>query len=370
MESADSFLLQPQTYKYNASPKRLKAKSPRGAFNRNRLYLLPLSAHDKQTLKRNIEAYGGTADNYNVLDLSYTLANRRTHFPSRGIVVASHANINKVFKDNLQKFVFAEKKETPTVGFVFTGQGAQWPRMGAELMAYYPSFLRSIRYLDMALGELEDSPDWTLEDALLEDPKSSRVNDAEFSQPLCTAIQVALVQLLGLWGIRPKVTCGHSSGEIAAAFAAFAAGLISASQVIILAYYRGRVVRNIDTNGAMLAVGLGAEAIKPFLEGAKDEVVVACHNSPAGVTLSGNADLLESLKKDLVADKVFARSVNTNGKAYHSHHMHSAAANYEALVRRARLNMLLDLPLSVDAKMLSTVTNSILSEETVLDEIY
>ena len=124
--------------------------------------------------------------------------------------------------------------------------------------------------------------------------------------------------------------------------AALAAGLISASEAIILAYYRGKVVRDINTNGAMLAVGLGAEAIKPYLEEAKDEVVVACHNSPAGVTLSGNADLLETLKKDLIADNVFARSVNTNGKAYHSHHMHSAAAKYEALVRRARL----DMPLS------------------------
>lgn len=47
--------------------------------------------------------------------------------------------------------------------------------------------------------------------------------------------------------------------------------------------------------------------------------------------------------------------------------MHSAAVKYEALVRRARLNMPLDPPLSVDAKM---VSNSILSEETVLDEIY
>ena len=367
VESADSFLLQPQTYKYNASPKRLKAKSPRGAFNRNRPYLLPFSAHDTQTLKRNIEAYGGIAENYNLLDLSYTLANRRTQFPSRGFVVANHANINNLFEDNLKEFVFAEKKATPTVGFVFTGQGAQWPRMGAELMTYYPSFLRSIRYLDMALGDLEDSPDWTLEDALLEDPESSRVNEAEFSQPLCTAIQVALVQLLGLWGIRPKVTCGHSSGEIAAAFAA---GLIPASQAIILAYYRGKVVRDIDTNGAMLAVGLGAGPVKPYLEEAKDEVVVACHNSPAGVTLSGNADLLNETKKDLVKDNVFARSVNTNGKAYHSHHMHPAAAKYEALVRRARLNMPLDLPLSLDAKMVSTVTNSILSEETVLDETY
>ena len=361
VESADSLLLQPQTYKYNASPKRLKAKSPRGAFNRNRPYLLPFSAHDKQTLKRNIEAYGGIADNYNLLDLSYTLANRRTHFPCRGIVVANHANVNNVFKNNFKDFVFAEKKKTPTVGFVFTGQGAQWPKMGAELMAYYPSFLRSIRYLDMVLGDLEDSPDWTLEDALLEDPESSRVNEAEFSQPLCTAIQVALVQLLGVWGIRPKVTCGHSSGEIAAAFAA---GLISASKAIMLAYYRGKVVRDIDTNGAMLAVGLGAGAVKPYLEEAKDEVVVACHNSPAGVTLSGNADLLEAVKKDIVEDKVFARSVNTNGKAYHSHHMHPAAAKYEASVRRAKPNMPLDLPLSLDAKMVSTVTNSILSEET------
>ena len=367
VESADSFLLQPQTYKYNVSPTRSKAKSPRGAFNRNRPYLLLFSAHDKQTLKRIIEAYGGIADNYNLLDLSYTLANRRTHFQSRGIVVASHANIKNVFKDNLNEFIFAEKKKTPSIGFVFTGQGAQWPRMGAELMTYYPSFLRSIRYLDMALGDLEDPPDWTLEDALIEDPKSSRVNEAEFSQPLCTAIQVALVQLLGLWGIRPKVTCGHSSGEIAAAFAA---GLVSASEAIILAYYRGKVVRDINTNGAMLAVGLGAEAIKPYLEKTKDEVVVACHNSPAGVTLSGNADLLETLRKDFTADNVFARSVNTNGKAYHSHHMHSAAAKYEALTRRARLDMPLDLPLSVDAKMVSTVTNSILSEGTILDETY
>ena len=367
VESADSFLLQPQTYKYSSSQKKLNARSPRGAFNRNRPFLLPFSAHDKPTLKRNIEAHGAVTRDYNLLDLSYTLANRRTHFPSRGIVVASHANIENAFKNNLQQFVFADKKKTPTLGFVFTGQGAQWARMGAELLVYYPSFLSSIRHLDMALEDLEDSPDWTLEDALVEDPKASRVNEAEFSQPLCTAIQVALVQLLRLWGIRPAVTCGHSSGEIAAAFSA---GLISASEAIVLAYYRGKVVRDINTNGAMLAVGLGAEAISPYLEKVKGKVVVACHNSPAGITLSGNADAIETLQKDLSADNVFARPVKTNGKAYHSHHMRPAAAKYEALVRRAKLNMILDLPQSVNVKMVSSVTNSILSEETILDETY
>jgi acyl transferase domain-containing protein len=132
--------------------------------------------------------------------------------------------------------------------------------MGSELMTYYSSFLKSIRHLDNALEELDDAPERTLEDTLLEDSKTSRVNEAEFSQPLCTAVQVALVQLLRLWNVVPSVTRGHSSGEIGAAYAA---GLLSAAQAIVLAYYRGKVVRDINTNGAMMAVGLRADAAKP-----------------------------------------------------------------------------------------------------------
>lgn len=134
--------------------------------------------------------------------------------------MTSLAKLNLAFENDLQEFSFADKKKVHALGFVFTGQGAQWARMGAELMAYYPSFLKSIRQLDAVLEDLDDCPDWTLEDLLLEEPTASRVSEAEFSQPLCTAIQVALVQLLGLWQIRPSVTCGHSSGEIAAAYAA------------------------------------------------------------------------------------------------------------------------------------------------------
>jgi acyl transferase domain-containing protein len=45
----------------------------------------------------------------------------------------------------------------------------------------------------------------------------TNVNDAEYSQPLCTIIQVALVDLLNSFGLRPAKVVGHSSGEIAAA---------------------------------------------------------------------------------------------------------------------------------------------------------
>ena len=363
IESADSFLPSGPTH----SDSHKKIKPPRDAYNRNRPFLLPFSAHDKVTLKRNIAAYSKVACKYNILDLSYTLANRRSRLASRGFVVANQASLETVLGSDAEAFSFAEKKKTPTIGFIFTGQGAQWATMGSELMTYYPSFLRSIRLLDRALEDLSDGPEWTLEDMLLEDVQTSRVDEAEFSQPLCTAIQVAIVQLLALWGIKPVVTAGHSSGEIGAAFAA---GLISATEAIIVAYYRGKVVHDLKTNGAMMAVGLGAEGVGPYLADLRGKVIVACHNSPISVTLSGDADALEVVKSKLDAGKIFAKIVKTGGKAYHSNHMKPVAAVYEHLVGKARAYTPFDVPTRSAAKMVSSVTNSIISEETIIDEAY
>jgi acyl transferase domain-containing protein/NADPH:quinone reductase-like Zn-dependent oxidoreductase len=368
VEGADSLLKAPQNYKYLDSNAPKKLRSPRRALERKRPFLLPFSAHDKPTLKRNIDAHAAIVDKYDLVDLSYTLANRRSSLQSKAFTVASHATVNDIFKEAATSFVFADKKKTPTVGFVFTGQGAQWARMGAELMEQYPSFLRTIRHLDLALGDLHDGPEWSVEDVLLENAETSRVNEAEFSQPLCTAVQVAVVELLATWGVRPVVTVGHSSGEIAAAYAA---GLISAKEAIVVAYYRGKVVKDVNTGGAMMAVGLGAEAVTPYLSEVEGKVVIACHNSPSGVTLSGDSDALETVKAKLDAEKIFARTVKTNGKAYHSHHMAPVSEKYEKLVQAARTTQFsFDLPIQTQAKMVSSVTNTVLSHNTVVDEAY
>ncbi|KAK7757297.1 hypothetical protein SLS62_000847 [Diatrype stigma] len=243
-----------------------------------------------------------------------------------------------------------------------------WARMGAELMAYYPTFLESIRQLDGVLEELEDAPDWTLEDVLLENATTSRINKAEFAQPLCTAIQIALVKLLRLWGIKPAVTCGHSSGEIAAAFAA---GYLTASQAIVAAYYRGKAVQGINTNGAMLAVGIGAEQVVPYLAGySNEEVTVACHNSPSSVTLSGNAEVLQEVQQRISNDGKFARLVKTDGKAYHSRHMQPAAAKYEAFIKNAEKYLPDDSLPAEKARMVSSVTNTVIPEDMILDHNY
>ena len=235
--------------------------------------------------------------------------------------------------------------------------------MGSQLILYYPTFARTIRKLDQILGELEEAPEWTIEDSLLEDAQTSRVSEAEFAQPLCTAIQIAIVELLQSWGISPAVTVGHSSGEIAAAFAA---GMLSATEAIIAAYFRGKVTQEIPTDGSMLAVGLGAETVQPYLKEFNDRLIIACHNSPASVTISGNTDAIVELEAKLDRAGVFARLVKTGGKAYHSKHMEAVSSRHEELLGKAYGSIISETRRPSGASMISSVT---LSKMSTSDEI-
>lgn len=89
--------------------------------------------------------------------------------------------------------------------------------MGVAAMRTYPSFLHTIRKLDLVLSRVEPKRSFSLEETLIGKSNGERFNDAEITQPLCTAIQIAIVDLLTEWHVKPSVTIGHSSGEIGAA---------------------------------------------------------------------------------------------------------------------------------------------------------
>jgi len=55
------------------------------------------------------------------------------------------------------------------------------------------------------------------QDELTKEKTISNINDPAYSQPICTALQIALVDLLRAFKVLPSVVLGHSSGEIAAA---------------------------------------------------------------------------------------------------------------------------------------------------------
>lgn len=174
---------------------------------------------------------------------------------------------------------------------------------------------------------------------LLRDEASSRVNDVRFSMPLSCAVQLALVELLRSFDIRPSAVTGHSSGEVAAAFAA---GALSLREAMACTYFRGLInaeyIAETDgtnsTKGGMMAVGMGAADIAPYLDNIRSgKVVVACVNSPSSVTLSGDISGIEELKVVLEKERIFCRALRVQA-AFHSHHMLPLKDQYLAALRK------------------------------------
>lgn len=201
----------------------------------------------------------------------------------------------------------------------------------------------------------------------------SRINKPEFSQPLCTALQIALVELLGSFNVFPDVVVGHSSGEIAAAYAAGALSLRSACKV---AYHRGRLAQQVATAsaskqqpGAMMSVNLTESEAESYLAKASTAgggVSVACINSPTNVTLSGDEAAIDQLQAGLEKDGVFARKLRT-GVAYHSPAMHQVAGEYSSSLGRLEPR---ELHGGSNPLMVSTVTSQKVAALSLLDPQY
>ncbi|TVY41639.1 Highly reducing polyketide synthase [Lachnellula subtilissima] len=208
---------------------------------------------------------------------------------------------------------------------VFTGQGAAWPQFGRKLLLTNPTFSHAIKSLDKHLQTLGTvAPSWSLAEELVKPARTSRVHEAEFSQPLCTAVQIALVDTLEFLGVKPAAVVGHSSGEIAAAYAA---GGLTAEEAISVAFHRGAMTKAQTRPGGMAAVGLSwGEAQEYLVPG----VIIACDNSPSNVTLSGDADKLADVVATIKGSRPnVPATVLKVEKAYHSHHMEVFGDDYE-----------------------------------------
>ena len=147
--------------------------------------------------------------------------------------------------------------------------------------------------------------------------------------PLCAVVQISLVRLLRSWGITPRAVTSHSSGEIAAAYAA---GALSLHAAMAIVFARGKLASTVGPGvtqkGGMVAVGLGPEDVSKYIKRVSSgQVMVACLNSPTSITASGDVLAIEELEKLLKADNVFARRLKVDA-AYHSHHMRPIAAPY------------------------------------------
>ncbi|OJZ82952.1 hypothetical protein ASPFODRAFT_210761 [Aspergillus luchuensis CBS 106.47] len=319
--------------------------------------ILALSAWGANALNKKIEQLQSYIYQHphKLGDVAFTFGSRRDHLSHRAFVVTDGDSVNA---DAFQRRHLPELQASELI-FAFTGQGSQWSGMARGLIEAYSQFSSDLQIMDNTLKGLPIPPKWLLHDTLMNGDQTT-MDRAECSQPLCTAIQLAMVNLLASCDIHPSKVIGHSSGEIAAAYAS---GAISMETAIILAYYRGQVSSQSEGKGAMMAVGMNPKQVSSYITGG---VVVACYNSPESVTLSGDKASLED-----VASRIRSETPDTLMKmlpvqvAYHSSHMMFAAAHYEELIRPY-----VSCRPKLAAQMFSTMTGQEIQNTNQLDAAY
>lgn len=293
--------------------------------------LFVVSAKSSKSLRSNIENLQQwiqsqpdmSSDQFR--QLADILSTRRSKFPIRTSFLAT---TSEDFLKAHKKLSSPEKMMTkPRVTLLFTGQGAQWYAMGRELIHTESSFAASLQESERILGNL--GMDSSLLEELSRSQDTSRINESEISQPATTALQIALVDLLGSFAVVPESVVGHSSGEIAAAYAA---GALTHSAALCVSFQRSKVSRLVkkvvSTPGGMLVTTLSEVDAYQYIDhiGSK-RLSLACINSPSSTTISGDKEALDELRRTLEKESVMAKPLAID-VAYHSHHMKAVADQY------------------------------------------
>ncbi|WP_119583835.1 acyltransferase domain-containing protein, partial [Streptomyces europaeiscabiei] len=212
--------------------------------------------------------------------LARALASTRTSFEQRAVVLAA---TQEEFVEELQTLHLGETglrtvtgvtREGGRTAFLFSGQGAQRPGMGRELYDAFPVFADAFDAVCAYVGS-------GLRDVVFGDDAGS-LSRTEWTQPALFAVEVALFRLVESFGVRPDFVIGHSVGEIAAAHVA---GVLSLEDACALVTARGRLMQELPSGGAMVAVEAAEDEVVPLLD--VSLVSVAAVNGPRSVVIAG-----------------------------------------------------------------------------------
>jgi acyl transferase domain-containing protein/NADPH:quinone reductase-like Zn-dependent oxidoreductase/thioesterase domain-containing protein/acyl carrier protein len=215
----------------------------------------------------------------------------------------------------------------PNVAFLFTGQGSQYVNMGRDLYESQPIFRRALEKCAAALRQLWGGQ--SLLEILYPTTDSSTqaelLHQTQYTQPALFALEYALSELWGSWGVRPDIVLGHSVGEYAAACVA---GVMSLEDGLRLIAERARLMQSVKQHGKMAVVFASQERVAKEIKSADGKVVIAVLNGPENTVISGDAQAVEKLAGEFEADGVQAKLLNVS-HAFHSPLMDEMLGEFE-----------------------------------------
>ncbi|MFI9306593.1 amino acid adenylation domain-containing protein [Streptomyces triculaminicus] len=279
------------------------------------VHVLPLSARTAEGVtglaRRYLDRLGGTL--CPVTDLAYTAGAARDHWPFRYAVAGTGP---EELASGLRRLAEGEDRPVGPAGrprgrtaFLFTGQGSQYPGMGADLFTYSSLFRESLLRCAEAAEGLLDRP--LLDVMFGRDDRT--VHDTAFTQPALVALEWSLAQMWRGLGIEPDIVVGHSVGEISAAAVA---GVLPVEEALRVATVRGRLMRDMTGPGAMAAVFAPADTVRALLAG-RDRVGISAVNGPGHVVVSGPPEDVRELLEQATAQGLRSKPLATD-RAFHS----------------------------------------------------
>ncbi|PWT82702.1 MAG: beta-ketoacyl synthase [Acidobacteria bacterium] len=225
-----------------------------------------------------------------------TVAHRREHLTDRLAVMArSRIDLAEALQgivegkaDHPDVLCGTIVERNSSVGFIYSGNGSQWPGMGRSAYWENDIFRAGIDEIDRRFAKYVG---WSLKAALFDDDIEQRLSLTSVAQPLIFAIQYAATEALGALGVKPVAVLGHSVGEVAAAQAA---GILDLDDALHVIHVRSRHQELARQRGGM-AVVLCEPSIAENLVRKIGGLEVAAINSPRALTISGDNEAIKSL---------------------------------------------------------------------------
>ena len=269
-------------------------------------HMIPLSARTSGLLTRSARQLREALveQEMDLYTLAGNLSRRRTHFAARtSFAVRNRQELVEALDAFIQDPapVATVDESERRVALVFAGQGTQWAGCGRTLYDADPVFRRVIDAIEEHWREHSDR---SLRHACFS-AGQEELDEVRLAQPVIFTIQCALVELLKTWGVHADCVVGHSSGEVAAAYACGALSLADATRLV---FHRATLQQRVAGSGRMLAVGLDRAGLEDMLETLRvpfrsdqgpTRVEIACENAPANTVICGKEAALRPIMAEL-----------------------------------------------------------------------
>ncbi len=298
----------------------------------------------------------------NLADVAFTLNLGRKAFDHRRTVVCSDVADAIAALESTHRLQTAQReKADPSVAFLFTGQGAHYPKMGWELYQHQRVFRETLNECAAILKpELGADLCQVLYGSSDSESMQRALRQTALAQPALFAIEYAMAKLWMSWGVKPQAMLGHSIGEYTAACLA---GVFSLQDALVLVASRGGLMQAMPF-GTMLAVPLPEEEVIRHMngKGASGRLSLAAVNAPSLAVVAGLQDAVSDFERTLSDRGVECQTLHTS-HAFHSSMMDPILEPFREKLQRIRLR-----PPSIP--FLSNVTGAWIRSEEAVDPEY